>query len=291
MRGVRTAILLVSAIAMTLSAFAFAPVPKESARALKVTRGKPFYSGVVFVNGKYVEPPYVVERWGTGIRINGIPVTGQVIDWNEFLKTQANVKVTKQESAEQPPVETKPVETSSPAAPAEDVNASSLDDLFDDNPKPKKSIEVRKSVVTVEKPAVVAPKQAVVTYAMEGEFVPNDATRKMLGRINAVRTEIDRTIRSDGFICFGDTYSQVSGDSRTLLDLLEKLPDLQKNAKSEQDFCERIRGSGLVYLNEVLRTDLYRNRVDYRKLQERRTKMKRDSEILRMINDVSTPLL
>jgi len=266
------------------SVLAFAPVPKESAKALKVTRGRPFSAGAVFINGKYVEPPYVIERWGTGIRINGIPVTGQVIDWNEFLKTQANVKVAKQEPSEQPPAETKPVATP-PPAPAEDVDASSLDDLFDDDPKPKKPVEVRKPEVAVTK-----SRPTVVTYSLEGEFVPNDATKFMLARINAVRTEIDRTIRTGGFICFGDSYSQVTGDSRTLLNLLEKLPEFQRNARDEQDFCERIRRAGLVYLNEVLRMDLYRNRADYRKLKDLRTKLKKDSDMQKMLDEVSTPL-
>ena len=78
--------------AAAVAASAMPEIPKESASALGVTRGRPFTSGVVFVDGKYVEPPYVVERWGNGIRINKTSVTGQVIPWNEFLKTQEGVK-------------------------------------------------------------------------------------------------------------------------------------------------------------------------------------------------------
>ena len=57
------------------TAFAFQPIPKESAKALGMTRGKPFVAGVVFINGKFIDPPYTVERWGTGIRINQTPVS------------------------------------------------------------------------------------------------------------------------------------------------------------------------------------------------------------------------
>ena len=134
-------LLFAAAVMAATGAFAFQPIPKEGAKALGVTRGKPFSAGVVFINGKYIEPPYVVERWGTGIRINKEPVTGQVIDWNEFLKTQEGVKVEKRtETVPAAPV----VQQAAPAV--EDVDSSSLDDLFDDDPKPVKRRTIRPPV-------------------------------------------------------------------------------------------------------------------------------------------------
>ena len=50
-------LLFVAAVVVATGAFAFQPVPTESAKALGVTRGKPFSAGLVFVNGKYIEPP------------------------------------------------------------------------------------------------------------------------------------------------------------------------------------------------------------------------------------------
>ena len=37
-----------------------------------VNRGTPIYDGFIFRDGKYIEAPYVVERWGLDIYINGI---------------------------------------------------------------------------------------------------------------------------------------------------------------------------------------------------------------------------
>jgi len=260
----------------SLSAFAFAPVPKESAVALKVTRGKPFSSGAVFVNGKFIEPPYVVERWGTGIRINGKQVTGQVVDWGDFIRTQKDVKTVRKESS----AATSGASQTVPAATA-DVDAGSLDDLFDDDPKPKAKAVARKQ------PAAARPS---VSYELAGDFAPNEATKALLARINAFRTEIDRTLRSGGFICFGDSYAQVTGDSRTLMNLLEKLPACQRDARDLPDFCDKVRASSLVYLHESLRRDLYRNRIDYRKLQDLRTKLKRDTDVQRMLDSASRSL-
>ena len=286
--GLKTLVFLLSLA--TTTAFAFPPIPKESAKALGVTRGKPFSSGMVFINGKYVEPPYVVERWGTGIRINSIPVTGQVIDWTEFLKTQPGVKVEKSE------VEVAPakVQVPAPAAvpvpkPVEDVDASSLDDLFDDDPKPAKPAKTTPKAVAAA-PAQPRPARSTVTYVLSGKFSHNDDSKALLGRINANRTEIDRTLRSGGFICFGDSYSQVQGDKRTFMELLEVLPELQQRSPDVQAFCVRVREAKLVYLNEVLRWDLFRNRTDYRKLRERREKLKADQKWDQILEEVSDPL-
>ena len=287
----RGMVILFAAIVMACgSLFAFPPIPKESAKALGVTRGKKFSSGIVFINGKYIEPPYLVERWGTGIRINKIPVTGQVVDWNEFLKTQPNVKVDKKE------VEIASAQPAAAASVSDEM--SSLDDLFDDDPKPKKR-SVSKPAVTSATPkpakglvssATAKSVKTVMTYSLDGEFKSNDDSKALLARVNAARTEIDRALRSGGFICFGDSYSQVQGDRRTLMELLEVLPELQQRSPDVQDFCVKVREAKLVYLNEVLRWDLFRNRMDYRKLMERREKLKSDRKWDQIIEEASDPL-
>ena len=284
----RGMLLLFAAIVMACgSLFAFQPIPKESAKALGVTRGKKFSTGVVFINGKYIEPPYVVERWGTGIRINSVPVTGQVIDWTEFLKTQPGVKVEKVESAVEPAKMSQPGPAANPApVPVEDVDASSLDDLFDDDPKPAKA----KPKAVVSAPLVPKPAKPTVTYVLSEKFRHNDDSKALIKRINANRTEIDRTLRSGGFICFGDSYSQVQGDQRTLMELLEVLPELQQRSPDVETFCIKIREAKLVYIHEVLRWDLFRNRTDYRKLMERREKLKSDRKWDQIIEEVSNPL-
>lgn len=268
---------------MATAVMAFQPIPKASARALGVTRGKLFSKGLVFINGKYLPPPYVVERWGTGIRINSTPVTGQIVDWNEFLKTQPGVKtvttepesVAVSESAEpeaeaEATSETQPVE-----AAAADVN--SLDDLFEDdsdeNDVKKKSAAAR----STPKPKVVhkpAPKpRATVSYVLEGDFVPNEETKALVKRINQMRTDVDRTLRSGGFLCFGDKYPNLSGDSRLLKKLLSKLPELQQQATDEAAFVSSAYAANIVYLNETLLRELYKNRIDYLQLKRLRAKL------------------
>ena len=268
---------------MATAVMAFQPIPKASARALGVTRGKLFSKGLVFINGKYLPPPYVVERWGTGIRINSTPVTGQIVDWNEFLKTQPGVKtVTTEpesaavsESAEseaeaEATSETQPVE-----AAAADVN--SLDDLFEDDSDENDVKKKPAAARSTPKPKVVhkpAPKpRATVSYVLEGDFVPNEETKALVKRINQMRTDVDRTLRSGGFLCFGDKYPNLSGDSRLLKKLLSKLPELQQQATDEADFVSSAYAANIVYLNETLLRELYKNRIDYLQLKRLRAKL------------------
>ena len=280
------AVAVVVMVMAAMAAMAFQPIPKASARALGVTRGKSFSSGLVFVNGKLIPPPYVVERWGTGIRINSTPVTGQVVDWNDFLKTQPGVKVVRTETAPEPPepeAEPEVAEATNEVQQVQQVetakaDVNSLDDLFDDESdetEAKKPTPAARPApaVTVRKPAPPPKPKATVSYVLEGEFAKNDASKALLKRVNQARTEIDRILRTGGFICFGDRYPRVTGDSRTLKSLLDKLPELQQKAADEDAFVSAAYTANIVYLNEILLKELYKNRIDYLKLKRLRTKL------------------
>ena len=278
-------LLFVTAVMAATGAFAFQPIPKEGAKALGVTRGKPFSAGAVFINGKYIEPPYVVERWGTGIRVNSIPVTGQVVDWNEFLKTQDGVKMVKKEisPAQESAPAAQPVQSATPA-PAVDV--SSLDDLFADNQKPVKSASRSAATSAASRPsAVSATPKSVTTYTLSGAFKPNESSKALVGRINSARTEIDRILRSGGFICFGTHYPRVSGDKRTLMAMFDVLPELMQSSESIEAFCSGVHSANLVYFNDALCQELFKNRIDYRKLKERREKFKSDQKWKQILGD------
>jgi len=290
--------IMLAAMAIAALAQAFPEVPKASGKALKVTKGKSFDAGLVFVNGKFIAPPYVVDRWGNGIRINKVFVTGPVIEWSEFLKTQTGFKVTKSEEPAATPAPAPVVETPAPApepepeAEAEDDD-SSLDDLFDDDPKPKKKKVVAKKPVAVKpaKPAAPPKPKVTSTYSIDGDFVANDATKAMVSRINGVRTEIDRILRAGGFICFGDGYSRVTGDARTAAEMMEVLPELMQHGETLESFVTSTRQKRLYYLTEPVCQDIFRNRVDYRALQELRARRKKEQEFQNILKDASKPLL
>jgi len=88
----------------------FKRVPTPALKALGAIQGKPIKTGWVFVNGHYLKPPYVVQRYGTALRVNGTAVTGPLVSWKKFEATQTG------EGAE-----------------AEAVEAKDADELFDED--------------------------------------------------------------------------------------------------------------------------------------------------------------
>lgn len=267
--------LIIAAIFMSLTALCFETVPKASAKNLGATGGKEIKTGIVFVNGKYIPGPYKVERWGTGIRINGQFVTGQVVPWNDFVKTQPGAEK---------------VETSVGGASSDEGDSDSmedggdsmddlwaddddmgLDDLFDDEPKPKKAAAAKKA--PAKKKAAKKPTKKV-TYKLKGEFVHNDQTKSLLNKVNSTRSEIDRHLRLGGMICFGDRYSRVIMDKGPAMKLLDKLPELQQSAKNADELVNGVRQLRMDFIPRDLCREFYQNRVDYHNLQQLRKKLK-----------------
>jgi len=233
-------------------------VPKEAVKALQITKGKPCKTGVVFMDGKYIAPPYVVKRYGTAIMINDVQVTAPLVAWDEFVKTQSGVQVTRTETpaAVMPePVEEPEVE--------ESVEDDPLADLFDDDPKPaaKKSPAKKKRVRKPPKPTVTT------TYSMEGDFVMNDASKALVEKINRYRTDVNARLMKGGFIFFGSNYSRVSGEARETKRLLETLPGLMRTCTSGSQLFAELRGKNFFYLTEPIANDLYRNKYLYPQIE------------------------
>ena len=255
----------------------FTRPPAEAAVALKATVGKPFTAGYVFVDGKYVKPPYKVERHGTVIRINGIQVTDQIVPWEEFVKTQAGVTVSKTETPAAPAADVpEPEPEPEPEIEEEEYDSdSSLDDLFDDDPKPKKPTAKKKTV----RRKVVAPKPrkpvTTVSYSFDGKFVSNEKTKAYVAKINAVRTRIDSQLRSGGYFCFGSKYAAVSGDAAAAKRVIDKLPGVMKVNSEREAFGAAMFQAGLSFFPLALNDDLFKNRFDYLQLTAR---IKEDQE-------------
>lgn len=248
----------------------FAKPPAAALKALKATIGKPFKAGFVFVDGKYLPPPYTVERYGTVLRINGVQVTGEVIAWDEFIKTQAGVTVSKQESAvaddPEPPEPEDDFEE-------EDDSESSLDDLFDDDPAPKKA----KKPAARRRPRPRPKKPTVtVSYSFDGVFEPNEKTRAYVDKINAARTRVDKLLRAGGYYCFGSRYAAVSGDEGSARHLIEKLPAIMRESSTPAAFNSAVFAAGFSYLPQALMADLYRHRYSYPLLLDRRRAMEEE---------------
>ena len=256
----------------------FKKPPAASLKALKATVGKPFDAGWVFIDGQFVEPPYKVERYGTVIRVNGFQISNEVVPWEEFIKTQDGVVATKTTEA---PSDAAPAPAPEPEPEIEEEDddddaASSLDDLFDDEPssKPKK----KKKKASPYKPRPKKP-TTTVTYSFDGEFVPNEKSKALLGRLNTYRDKIDAKLRAGGIICASARYSHVVVDGGPVADqAMEKLPGIMKASKSADDLTIAVRNAGFVFFSSPLCADLYKNRFGYLRLAERNKAIKEKNQ-------------
>ena len=283
--------IFLSSLVLAFSAFAapvrqneFPPVPKEALAKLKCAVGLPVSRGLVFVNGKYIELPYRVERYGTAIRINQIQVTGQLVDWGEFLKQQQGYRI---DVVPYPPVK-KMVEADVPVEIEEEVEVEvtedEMDDLFgdEDDKKPKegekkavqkirkkvKRTEMRKQMVEKEFPSEKPPKRIV---RFDGEFAHNLKVKGLLSKIDNERAQIEKRLRSGWIMCFGLRYPRAEGDQMSERLVTERLWSVDRDSDGLDRFLSAARTAGLAFLPEPVLQDMFRNKIDWPKLKRRAT--------------------
>ena len=131
----QTVIILILAVAGFAIAKPFPAVPKEAVDELGVTDGVPLMNGFVFVDGRYLTPPYTVTRKGNGLFINRVQIE-QPVPWTYFNPDAAG------EPAEPEPEAPEPdgvmfVDGGAPAplpvTEAAPQKVASIDDLFGDD--------------------------------------------------------------------------------------------------------------------------------------------------------------
>ena len=242
-------------VALALAAGAAIPqfeeVPAGANKALKAVKGKPIRTGMVFVNGHYVKPPYVLMRSGTALFVNyNTQITGQVVPWKAFLATQGGAAAQR------------------PATPAPTRTAQSVDDLFADAPPPP------------PKPTA-AP--AAADAAADVDFTPNEQSKRLLKRINDRRSYLDRKLREGDVIFFGSRYAPVSVTPRLARDLLAILPEAIRESSDGADLFGKMRGKGITYMTREICDELVENRADYSQIVERRTEMEKADELNRLL--------
>lgn len=137
----RSTVRVILAVGLGLSLSLFADVSERAVAELGSTFGLPQMTGFVFIEGRYLAPPYTVTRRGNGIFINRVFVEAPV-PWIATPVAEDDVVVPAAGAAkavdvdgdfeeEAPAVQQAPVPaTKTPDAPKV---AKSIDDLFDDD--------------------------------------------------------------------------------------------------------------------------------------------------------------
>jgi hypothetical protein len=252
MMKIRTLMGLIGSLALVAGAAVpqFEEVPTAANKALKAVKGKPIRTGMVFVNGRYVKPPYVLMRSGTALFANySTQISGQVVPWKTFLATQGGAAAQK------------------PAAPAPRRTAQSVDDLFSDAPPPPST----------------TPASTSASAAEEVDFTSNAQSDRLLKRINDQRSYYDRRLREGYVIFFGSRYAPVSVDPRSVRALMAMLPEAIRDSSDGADLYGRMRAKGFPYMTREICDELVENRVDYSRIVERRKEMEKADELNRLL--------
>jgi hypothetical protein len=239
-------------------------VPEDAIEVLGSTAGTPQINGFVFIEGRYIVPPYTVTRKGNGIFVNRIQVE-QPFAWMAETLTVAAIPPTKkpeeeekkgdvdsslevpaQEPAEDfmkasvlPPAEVKPVDK---------PEGKGLDLLFGDG-SPKPATEEKKAV-----PVVLTPKQK----------------HELCQRLDAIRLRFEVGLSQGEIFLFNDKNGRINGTYGTAKALFAVLPEAVRYSKSPQDLMARLNQGGVNFLDINACTDLYRYKFNFVLLSDRR---------------------
>lgn len=267
-------------------AAAFPPVPLEAKGEFGITSGTPQMKGFVFIEGRYLDPPYTVSRVGNGLFINRIQIE-QPVPWGRF----------KQETEKPGKDEKKPAAAAAPAAePAPAVPAPAADGDFTDIPASPAAKSVTENLDELfgdpeeKKPAVAAapapaPAPAAAPAAEEDDEPRRPARdiaaekQRLLAYLEKTRRAYELGLSRNEIYFFSESHSRVNGNYGSARTMLDVLPDALKTARSADDLLDQLRSGGVYFIDLRMAGQLFRNKVVYPLLKQRRYRIRRAERI------------
>ena len=262
----------------------FEDCPPQAVANLKVTSPrKPVRSGYVFLNGKYMPPPYRVTRHGTVIKINGQQVTGQIIPWSKFVDLP-QTEVVKEKA---PQSARKKVEAPAPK------KITSVDDLFADEPEvPEKPKTPAQDTAAIDELFGDGPAKAPSASEVRAEaianakFVKTPKTDSMVKRMNDYRSIIHRQLLNGDICFFGSKYSQINVPNQLSRKFLDVLPSAIQQSTDAFSLYTTLRSKGFAFVSRQISEELFANIADSSIIQERRRKEHSSEDAQKFINSV-----
>ena len=253
-----------AAFALCAGMAALPEVPEEAVGALGVTTGVPQRGGFVFVDGKYLPPPYTVTRRGNGIFINRIQVD-QPVPWAapapkdapKKLDEDGDFEVAEEEDAEEVVGADDGDELLFGDAQGGKAEAHAIDALFDDVAPVKKKAPA---------PKVPPPARAAADAPLSNKQQADELKVKL----DALRKQYEAALGRGEIYFFAQQHSRVNGTLGSAKALFAVLPSALRYAQSPQDLMARLNQGGVYFLDLPTCADLYRNRTSFAQLDERR---------------------
>ncbi|NLG01488.1 MAG: hypothetical protein GX565_15260 [Lentisphaerae bacterium] len=262
----------IAAVAV-FAAHAQLPEVTEVALAeLGIEYGAPGMSGFVFVEGRYLAPPYTVTRRGNGIFINRVQVE-QPVAWprNAVSAPTAARAVDADGDFETVAPEAVQPAPAQPAA-AEGAQAKavkSIDDLFADEDVP----------AAAPQPAAVQPATAAPARVVGSPEDPVRDKAQVIEGLDRIRAGYEQALSRGEIFFFGQRHNRVNGTYGTARTLMGVLPKALRYAESPLDLQNRLKQGGVYFLDIGICGELFRNRNTFPLLEERLRKIEADEAL------------
>jgi len=249
----------------------FPEVSEEALAELGSTYGIPQMNGFVFIEGRFIPPPYTVTRKGNGIFINRMQVE-QPVPWSGFAAAGTNGAEPPAKKAVDADGDFEAVEAAAkpaPAAPAAPAVPAGEPAAEPDKPKTAQSID--DLFADEAKPAAQAPAlQPAAGRTPEDVKAEKDALRANLDRI---RKGYEQSLHRGDIFFFGQRHNRVNGNYGTARTLMGVLPKALRHAESPNDLLQRLTQGGVYFIDLGICTELYKNKTTFPLLEERLLKI------------------
>ena len=279
-------------IAFFSRGWAAAQLPDVTEKALSdlgSTYGLPQMNGFVFIDGRYIPPPYTVTRKGNAIFINRIQVE-QPVPWpRPELVPSADAEPAKKAGDADGDFEPVTAAARAPApqgaaaeAPAAAETSAkakavkSIDDLFADDDAPVKAASAAQTSVAAEVPEAKASGKVSPQAETETGSASEASEREkkvLIANLERLRKGYEQSLSRGDMFFFGQRHNRLNGNYGTARTLMKVLPKALRNADSPNDLWQRLTQGGVYFIDMGICAELYRNKLTFPQLEERQRKI------------------